>query len=927
MEPQGIAIPLILHHEREGFKVTPEGLALLESIDKKIGVISVAGKYRTGKSYLLNKIILDSKSQGFGVGPTINPCTKGIWIYNTPIHIKTSDGEEIALLILDSEGLGAFDEDANHDTRIFMLAVLLSSFFIYNSVGSIDENALNNISLIINLTKNLQIRASDSEIDVEELSNYFPSFLWVLRDFSLQLLDLSGNTITTKEYLENALQPQKGTSDSVEAKNRVRKLLKHFFRDRDCFALVRPSEDEGTLQNLQNTGPEMLRPEFIKQSGQLKKLIYKRVKVKTLNGKALTGKMLAGMALSYVQAINKGAVPTIEGAWQSVCHAECSKQIDLITGEYDKKLKASIGKDPLSQEQLKTIHKDLKKKAEIEFKDKAVGEEILPFLEGLKKRLNERFEFVRAQNERKLLEKCEEQCQVLGQEMQDKLRAGDYTDFQIFKRDFEKKCVELRKKLPPGEAAELKLKDLASSVLLEAAEYINRNATLEQTNTNRKLTQQLEFIKSSLDSKKDEFLKEKDHYKGRIKELETENYQLKANIAAMEMKLEDFKNEKERITSHHLQRMSTMKDDFKDRFSEYKEKYETTNSLYQELQKKYNSEINDLQRDLALAKQESEWKSKEASEAKTRKEEMEKESKDLRSQLRQSRQDIENKDQQIKELKAIPKAPPEPSPDLVRERDFMKSQVEVLKAQLEDNKSLQEALVTALQNKSAEAAKPEKDPVKHLSMALEKTEERCHQMEDKIQRLKKYQKMIKSSNLIQCKMCGKNFAAGVFLAHIGLCEDSFVQSTESGQYAIVVNQIVVRDDISDQKPFTEYIMTVNYKGRSWTISRRYKNIAMLHSMIQREFPNLELPDSTNLFAAQGGSLFGNKPVMRLEDRRKANQDYLNGLGAITCIKNSAIFKKFIGSDQHFPEEIAEKSYIAKSGEKAPGKKFDNSDDD
>ena len=485
-----------------------------------------------------------------------------------------------------------------------MLAVLLSSFFIYNSVGSIDENALNNISLIINLTKNLQIRASDSELDVEELSNYFPSLLWVLRDFSLQLIDPSGNTITTKEYLENSLQPQKGTSDAVEAKNRVRKLLKHFFRDRDCFALVRPSEEEKTLQNLQEVNPNLLRPEFIKQTQQLKKLIYKKVKVKTLNGRAFNGKMLASMALSYVEAINKGAVPTIEGAWQSVCSSECNKQIDLITGDYDKKLKSTLGKEPLSNEQLKKMHKELKNDAEKEFREKAVGEELLPFLEALKKRLNERFTFVKAQNDRKLVEKCEEQCLLLGQELQDKLRAGDYTDFQIFKRDFEKKCVELRKKMPPGEAAELKIKELASTLLIEAAEYINRNAAMEQNNTNRKLTQQLEFVKSALDSKKDEFVKEKDYYKGRIKELEAENYQLKATSAALEMKLNELNSEKERINSHHLQRLSTLKDDFKDRFSEYREKYEETNKLYQELLLKYNSEINTLQKDIALAKQE-----------------------------------------------------------------------------------------------------------------------------------------------------------------------------------------------------------------------------------------------------------------------------------------------------------------------------------
>jgi hypothetical protein len=46
------------------------------------------------------------------------------------------------VLVLDTEGLGALDEDSNHDVRIFSLAILLSSYVLYNSVGSIDENAL-----------------------------------------------------------------------------------------------------------------------------------------------------------------------------------------------------------------------------------------------------------------------------------------------------------------------------------------------------------------------------------------------------------------------------------------------------------------------------------------------------------------------------------------------------------------------------------------------------------------------------------------------------------------------------------------------------------------------------------------------------------------------------------------------------------------
>ena len=45
----------------------------------------------------------------------------------------TPDGEPVKVLVLDTEGLGATDEEQNHDVRIFSLAILLASYFIYNS--------------------------------------------------------------------------------------------------------------------------------------------------------------------------------------------------------------------------------------------------------------------------------------------------------------------------------------------------------------------------------------------------------------------------------------------------------------------------------------------------------------------------------------------------------------------------------------------------------------------------------------------------------------------------------------------------------------------------------------------------------------------------------------------------------------------------
>ena len=72
-------MPLISHLNGQ-FEVNPEIEDMMEAIKGPIGIVAVAGMYRTGKSYLLNRMLLNRQG-GFGVGPTINPCTKGLWIW------------------------------------------------------------------------------------------------------------------------------------------------------------------------------------------------------------------------------------------------------------------------------------------------------------------------------------------------------------------------------------------------------------------------------------------------------------------------------------------------------------------------------------------------------------------------------------------------------------------------------------------------------------------------------------------------------------------------------------------------------------------------------------------------------------------------------------------------------------------------------
>jgi len=72
------AIPFITYSPSEGFALTKESEIFLSSLNKerKVGVISIVGKYRTGKSFFVNRVLLNHQKAGFKVGSTVNACTK-----------------------------------------------------------------------------------------------------------------------------------------------------------------------------------------------------------------------------------------------------------------------------------------------------------------------------------------------------------------------------------------------------------------------------------------------------------------------------------------------------------------------------------------------------------------------------------------------------------------------------------------------------------------------------------------------------------------------------------------------------------------------------------------------------------------------------------------------------------------------------------
>lgn len=339
------------------FLINQEAVDFIESLPQPVAVIACAGGYRTGKSLFLNRGLLQlSNGKGFAVGNSTNACTKGLWIHTSLLKLAraSKDGsdekEYVNVLFIDTEGLGAFDANDTHDAKIFALALLLCSYFIYNSVGKIDEDSIGKLSLVCNVCK--QIRASAEEKDTEEgetkkrkrddessadaLSEYFPRFLWLLRDFSLMLQDSEGAPITSKQYLESALADKAHTrkegdvQKSIDEKNQLRRMLRKLFVQRDCATLMRPCVEESQLQSLDALGDNALRPEFLQQMQALRRKILLDAPTKlALENRPISGRGLVQLCRSYVDAFNRGAAPVIRDSWNLLLEVQCRDAIDV----------------------------------------------------------------------------------------------------------------------------------------------------------------------------------------------------------------------------------------------------------------------------------------------------------------------------------------------------------------------------------------------------------------------------------------------------------------------------------------------------------------------------------------------------------------------------------------------------------------------
>jgi hypothetical protein len=73
-------------------------MAALRAMPGPLCTVSVCGRARQGKSFLLNQMLgrftgVD-RPKGFVVSPTQQSCTRGIWMWSAPIQVPGPDGRK-----------------------------------------------------------------------------------------------------------------------------------------------------------------------------------------------------------------------------------------------------------------------------------------------------------------------------------------------------------------------------------------------------------------------------------------------------------------------------------------------------------------------------------------------------------------------------------------------------------------------------------------------------------------------------------------------------------------------------------------------------------------------------------------------------------------------------------------------------------------
>ncbi|TNN50085.1 Atlastin-3 [Liparis tanakae] len=337
--------------EEHSFGLDTEALARVllapEVRDKNVVVLSVAGAFRKGKSFLLDFMLRymyrkgednwlgedDEPLTGFSWRGGSEPETTGIQLWSEVFLIQKSDGTEVAVLLMDTQG--AFDNQSTVKdcATIFALSTMTSSIQIYNLSQNVQEDDL----------QQLQLFTEYGRLAMDEIfQKPFQSLMFLIRDWSFPY-EYSYGFKGGNEFLAKRLQVNESQHEELQT---VRDHIHSCFSNISCFLLPHPGLKVATSPVFEGQ-LNAVAPEFKEELRSLiPKLLHPdRLCEKEINGNKVTCRGLLEFFKAYIKIYQGEDLPQPKTMLMATAEANNLAAVATAKDQYSKNMERVCGGD------------------------------------------------------------------------------------------------------------------------------------------------------------------------------------------------------------------------------------------------------------------------------------------------------------------------------------------------------------------------------------------------------------------------------------------------------------------------------------------------------------------------------------------------------------------------------------------------------
>ncbi|XP_041723096.1 atlastin-2 isoform X5 [Coregonus clupeaformis] len=416
VEEKARPIQIVLAHEDDHkFELDTaalETLLLQEDVrDLNVVVVSVAGAFRKGKSFLLDFMLRymlnqqqeqsdswvgadDEPLTGFSWRGGCERETTGIQVWSQVFVVNKPDGSKVAVLLVDTQG--AFDSQSTIKdcATVFALSTMTSSVQVYNLSQNIQEDDL----------QHLQLFTEYGRLALEEIYlKPFQSLMFLIRDWSYPYehnYGLEGG----KRFLEKRLQVKQNQHEELQT---VRKHIHSCFSNIGCFLLPHPGLKvatnpmfDGRLKDIDSDFKEAL--------GNLVPLLLapENLVEKEIGGAKVTCRDLVEYFKAYIKIYQGEELPHPKSMLQATAEANNLTAVAGAKDTYSKSMEMVCGGDKpyIAPADLERCHEEFKECSVRQFRSvkKMGGEEFCKkYQEQLEGELDEAYSNFHKHNEGK----------------------------------------------------------------------------------------------------------------------------------------------------------------------------------------------------------------------------------------------------------------------------------------------------------------------------------------------------------------------------------------------------------------------------------------------------------------------------------------------------------------------------------------------